>query len=193
MMSINARRLESEFSKWLEEEIYVSTGIQHYPRKRVILMFIHDLMEMIKQEGYKFRCEEKEMAMSWARYLFRLQRGLMSSCKLADNPDARPEDYYMYVYIFDEPRCRSFTNTWKDGDDFYNDRNGHVALQTAFYLAWYYVDINTSSKTSKVDEMLATSDSEGDERPKIRRRRGQLSDAYLDDQANAASKYNRWD
>lgn len=194
MISFNQRVLESKFSKWIEEEIYLSTGIQHGPRKYVILDFIHDLCELVKAHGYCFRASEKEMAQEWARYLFRCQYDLMKNRHVQANPQETPEDYDWFCNRFDYTVTEPFIRKWCEADDYTGSYAKQEALNNTFLFAWFFIDINASSQTAKVDEMMATSESEDDGKNKNRRgNKSKGNDPYLDDQANASSKYNRWD
>jgi hypothetical protein len=186
-MSYLRRVLNTKFSNWLDEEIYISKGLEHAPRKYVLWQFIEDLRSFVKSEGYEFRGRENEMVLTWARYIFRMKNHLRKNITLKRNPDERPEDYDWYCHKFDYENTTSFINQWKDCDDFEGDGK---LISDAFMLAWYFVDINASSETQKVDEMIGDSDAEEDF---PRRRDAKSSDPYLEDQANAASKYNRWD
>lgn len=192
MKSFTQRRLETEFKAWLDEEVYISKGIEHCPRKYVILEMIYELREFLQKEGYNFRTVEKDMAQDWARFLFRSQKGLLNGHKHARNPNETPEDYDMYYHLYDDDRWKPFLAKWKDNDDFCLNREGEMALLTLPEFGWFHVNISTSEPTARVDEMMAASDSEEDGAAKKRKPRTS-ADPYLEDLANAVSKQNRWD
>lgn len=188
-MSYNRRVLDSAFKKWLEEPVYTSYGIHQTPRKYAFLMFCEDLRTFLKQEGYVFYAKDSEMAIDLARYIFRMQRNLLAGHKINSNPDHTPEDFDMYCHLYDTRRWEWFLDAWKDMDDFSRNSNAVKIMSILPLFAWQFVDISASGPTRIVDEMNEESDSDGEERPRVRKDR----DPYLDDQANAANKYNRWD
>lgn len=191
-MSYNRRVMNTQFVNWLEEEIYTSKGLAHAPRKNVIWEFIEDLRSYIESGGYVFGVPVKELAQAWARYLFRVQHNLRKNLVFQRNPDERPEDYDWFCHKFDYENTGGFVNNWAGCDDF--SENPSI-INDAIMLAWYFVDINASSETQKVDELIGEADSE-DEATNTHRRQVKKKpngDPYLEDQANAASKYNRWD
>jgi hypothetical protein len=192
-LSFNRRRLQSEFHTWLSEDVYVSLGTEHAPRNIVLYWFIQDLRAMLGREGYNFRSSDKEMAQDWARYLFRAQRGLVRKDSLSKNPDGEKEDYEMYCHLLDDSKWKMFFDSWIQMDDFSLSRNGTNALFTSPQFAWFHIDINSSGPTQEVDDMLATSDSDGEGNGGSRKKRGPATDPYLADQANLAMKQNRWD
>lgn len=186
--------MESQFNAWLEEEVYTSQGIDHVPRKYLIWEFTGDLQEFLQSEGYQFRSNEKEIAQDWARFLFWAQKGLTNRQCYSKNPDASPEDCDMYYYLFDNERWDGFLSKWKDVDDFTKDRNCEVALHTVPVFIWFHVNIMTSDPTQKVDDMMGISDNDEDGSSQKRKFRGRRPyDPYLEDQANAINKQNRWD
>lgn len=189
-MSYNRRVLNTTFQNWLNEEIYTSKGLTHAPRKYVLWSFIEDLCTYIKSEGYSFGVPEKEIVQAWARYLFQ-QRNMRKQLAFKRNPDERPEDYDWYCHKFDFENVSPFVNEWTGCDDFPEDT---TILFDAFMFAWYFIDINSSSETQKVDELIG--DMESDEETTGQKqvvKKKPNGDPYLEDQANAASKYNRWD
>ena len=190
----NHRVLNTKFSKWLEEDVYISKGLEYAPRKYAMYWFIQDLREFVKSEGYVFRIDQTDMAHAWARYIFRVQYGLMKGKKLQANPDDTTEDYDWFCHNFDSVAIEPFVDTWKHADDYIVNRDSELALFNVFQFAWYYINIKASSATRKVDEMYDGNDSDEDGKPRGRStRNGKPRDPYLDDMANAASKYNRWD
>jgi hypothetical protein len=191
MLTFAQRRLQSDFKAWLDQEIYISKGFSHCPRKYMILDIINDISVFVKKEGYTFRTTEKEMAQDLARFLFRSQRGLLKGHKHARNPDETPEDYDMYCHLYDYSRWKPFLDSWQHADDFCQNREGELALATLPEFVWFHINIRTSTPTQKVDEMYAQSDSEDDS--KSIKRKAKYVDPYLEDQANNVSKQNRWD
>jgi hypothetical protein len=191
MSNYTRRVIESQFREWLEEEVYISKGLEYAPRKYAIYWFIEDLCDFIKAHGYTFRDQVKEIAQDWARFLFRAHNRLNVG-NPERNPDHSFEDYDWYFHRFDYPTTESFLKVWNDSDDYTKNTPSELLLANAFHFAWSYINIKASSETQKVDEMLEVSDS--DEEGQKRRRTGRNpADPYLEDQANAASKYNRWD
>jgi len=190
MPSYQTRIQQSAFENWLAKQIYYD-GIDYAPRSNVILTFIRDLRRFISSKGYSFRADEMTMAKEWARYLFLHQTQPSPKRYITKNPFARPEDYTMFCDLFDSENREPFEDMLVRNEDFDSSTfNGCKAIAAVFPFAWYYIDIDNSSATGIVDEMVEPSDSEEDtERPKARVH----SDPYLVDQANAASKYNRWD
>lgn len=190
MTNFQKRVQQSEFQAWLREHIYFE-GNSHAPRSQVLLTFIRDLRSFISSRGYVFRLDEIDMAKQWARYLFLHQRGLLNKGYILKNLNGRPEDYTFYCDTFDSENREAFEEMLLKIQDFDSSTyKGCKALAVVFPFAWYYVDINNSSATEIVDEMVDSIDSEEDmERPKRRN----PSDPYLADQANAWLKYNRWD
>lgn len=194
MMTNYIRRvLDTKYGQWLEEEVYISKGHEYAPRKNVILWFIQELCDFIKSEGYVFRAPLKDIAQSWARALFRSQHDLMKWRKVGTNPEHTTEDYDMYDHIFDTQRREPFINKWLLTDDYTMNHASRSLLFSVFDFAWYYINIRASTATQMVDQMWEASESD-EEGQKIRTtRNGRVNDAYLEDQANAVSKYNRWD
>jgi hypothetical protein len=190
-MSFNRRVLNTKFAEWIEEETYISKGVQYAPRKYVIYQFIQELCQYVGSMGYVFRASEKEMAQAWARYLFRAQNNLLKGMVIQQNPEDTPEDYDWFCHIFDYDGMEPFINKWKYSDDYNKEYNWVNCLYDAFLFAWYYVDIKASSATKNVDDIFAESESE--EEGKKGRLVRKTKDPYLDDQANMASKFNRWD
>lgn len=190
MRSYQNRIQQSAFENWLKEHIYYD-GMEYAPRSNVILTFTRDLRRFISSKGYSFRTDEVSMAKEWARFLFLHQTLSNPKRRFAKNPFARPEDYTMFCDIFDSEDREPFEEMLIRNQDFDPSTfEGCKAIAAVFPFAWYYIDINNSSVTEMVDEMLEGSDSEEEfDRPKAR----VPSDPYLVDQANAASKYNRWD
>lgn len=191
-MSYTHRVLNTRFTNWLEDEIYISKGLVHAPRKYVIMSFVEDLRTYIESGGYAFSVAVKEMSQEWARYLFRIQHNMRKNLTFQRNPDERAEDYDWFSHKFDYENTMPFVNHWVGCDDFGNNPS---ILQDAFMFAWYFVDINASSETRKVDELIGDSESEEDASNPQRRiaKKNANGDPYLEDQANATSKYNRWD
>jgi hypothetical protein len=191
MTNFHKRVQQSEFEAWLREHIYCE-GNSHAPRSQVILTFIRDLRSFISSKGYSFRIDDVSMAKQWARYLFLQQKGLLNKGHVLNkNQESRLEDYTLFCDYFDSENREAFEEMLHQIQDFDpSTSTGCKALAVVFPFAWYYVDINNSSATEIVDEMVDPIDSDEDmERP---RRRGP-SDPYLIDQANASLKYNRWD
>ena len=191
-MSFARRCLNSEFKAWLEEEVYISDGIQHMPRKYLLLEFVEAIQSFLKKEKYTFRSTESEMVLDWARFLFKMQRGLLSKMTYAKNPEAAPEDYDMYCYLYDSQRWAGFLRAWKSVDDYSTSSKGEMALQFAPLFAWFHVNIMTSGPTQKVDEMMGIGESD-EETPGPKKQKPRSDDPYLADQANAVNKMNRWD
>jgi hypothetical protein len=131
------------------------------------------------------------MAKNWARFLFLTQTEVGFKGHFAKNPLGRPEDYTMYCDLFDSESREAFEEMLCKIQDFDTSTyKGCRALASVFPFAWYHIDINNSSTTEIVDDMLEGSESEEEpERSRVRKQ----TDPYLVDQANAASKYNRWD
>jgi hypothetical protein len=192
MMSAYQNRIQqSAFNTWLDQAIYYD-GIAYARRANVILNYIRDLRMFIASKGYAFRTDEVSMAKAWARFLFLHQTRLHYRGNFAKNPLSRPEDYTMYCDQFDSQDREGFEELLARIEDFDpSTSKGCTALAAIFPFSWYYIDVNNSSATEMVDDMLEGSDGEedGDMRPK----RLAHADPYLVDQANAASKYNRWD
>ena len=190
MSNFQKRVEQSTFESWLSEHIYYD-GMLHAPRSNVILTFIRDLRTLISSKGYAFRMDDVDMAKQWARFLFLHQTRPVYKGRITDNPNGRPEDFIMFMDIFDSENRGPFEEMLVRIEDFDESTyKGCKALASVFPFAWYYVDINNSSMTEIVDEMLQPIDSDEDsDRPRLKAR----SDPYLIDQANAASKYNRWD
>lgn len=191
MSNYTRRVLETEFREWLEEQVYISKGLEYAPRKYVIHWFIEDLCEFITSQGYTFRPQTKEIAQDWARLLFRTHASMKVE-KLPLNPEHSFEDYDWYFHRFDYEVTEPFLKTWSYTDDYTRNRESENLLSSAFHFAWAYINIKASSETQKVDEMMDISDSDEDGSMRVRRSR-KPGDPYLEDQANAASKYNRWD
>jgi hypothetical protein len=189
MRNYQERIQQSALETWLNETIYCE-GVNYARRSQVILTFIRDLRGFISSKGYAFRMDEVTMAKGWARFLFLNQNRSIFKGHFQKNPLARPEDTTMFHDIFDSISREPFENMLIEIQDFDpSTSKGCHALAAVFPFAWYYIDINNSSPTEIVDDMLETSDSEEDDKPKTRLQ----TDPYLVDQANAASKYNRWD
>jgi hypothetical protein len=190
LRSFQNRIQQSAFEDWLAQPIYYD-GVAYAPRSTVILTCIRDLRGFISSKGYVFRMDDITMAKGWAQYLFLSQT--LSSFKghFRKNPLGRQEDYSMYCDLFDSEDREPFEEMLLRIQDFDpSTYQGCKALASVFPFAWYYIDINNSSVTEIVDEMVEPSDSDEDsDRPKTRVQ----ADPYLVDQANAASKYNRWD
>ena len=184
------RLQQSAFENWLAQQIYYD-GIEYAPRSNVILNFIRDLRRFISSKGYSFRADEVTMAKEWARFLFFHQTLPNPKRHITKNPSGRPEDYTMFCDLFDSEDREPFEEMLVQNQDFDPSTfQGCKALAAVFPFAWYYIDIDNSSATGIVDEMIDTSESEEDsDRPKMKKH----SDPYLVDQANATSKYNRWD
>lgn len=191
MSTYTRRSLESQFKSWLEEPTYISKGQEYAPRKYLLYWFMDELCEFIKSKGYVFRAQPNEITLDLARCLFRAHNNLKSRAYAA-NPDHSIEDYDWYCYRFDFEATESFFQKWNDTDDFMKNTSSSKLLRSAFDFAWDYINIRASSETLKVDEMLDVNDSDedGNMRGRTGRTRG---DPYLEDLANAASKYNRWD
>lgn len=192
MISFPRRCLESEFARWLKEPIYTSYGIDVAPRQHTLWMLIEDIRDFLGKEGYVFRENEKTMTLTWARYLFRLQKNLLSKTQFQGNPDDSIEDFDMYCHLFDQDRWTQFLSNWKWCDDFARNHRGSLALEMIPLFAWHFVDISTSGPTRIVDEMNEDSDSDADEKH-TRRKPKSAYDPYYEDQSNATSKFNRWD
>lgn len=190
MRSYQNRIQQTAFENWLAQHIYYD-GIECAPRSNVILTFIRDLRTFITSKGYSFRTDEVSMAKEWARFLFLHQTLPTPKRHITKNPFARPEDYTMFCDLFDSEDREPFEEMLVRNQDFDPSTfQGCKAIAAVFPFAWYYIDINNSSVTEMVDEMVESSDSEEDsDKPKKR----VPSDPYLVDQANATSKYNRWD
>lgn len=193
MSSYNRRVLDAKFSGWLEEEVYISKGYQYAPRKYVIVMFIQDLCDFISSKGYVFRDSVKDIAQDWARCLFRSQNNLMKNKIIQANPDHSAEDYELYSHRFDSMAVEYFLEKWLNTDDYTRNYPSRSLLFSAFDFAWYYVNIIASPATQLVDKMFEGSESDEDGQKTRSTRNGRVYDPYLEDQANAASKYNRWD
>ncbi len=191
MSNYNRRVLESKFRAWLEENVYISKGLEYAPRKYVIHWFIEDLCDYIKSYGYTISVQTKDMAQDWARLLFRTHNNMKLE-KLPLNPEHTYEEYDWYFHRCDYQATEPFLKTWSFTDDYTRTRASESLLASAFHFAWAYINIKASSETLKVDEMLDYSDSDEDGSQRVRRTRNP-GDPYLEDQANAASKYNRWD
>lgn len=188
--SYQNRIQQSAFENWLAEHIYYD-GMDYALRSNVILNYIRDLRGFISSKGYSFRTDEVTMAKAWARFLFLHQTLPSAKRQFAKNPLARPEDYTMFCDLFDSQDREPFEEMLVRIQDFDPSTfQGCKAIAAVFPFAWYYIDINNSSATEMVDEMLEGSDSEEDT---DRFKKRAPSDPYLADQANAASKYNRWD
>ena len=189
--NFHRRILTTQFAKWNEEEVYISKGLEYAPRKYAIYWFIQELCDFIKSHGYAIREQVNEIAQDWARLLFRAHNNLKGG-QMALNPDHSFEDYDWYFHRFDYLVTEPFLMKWNDTDDYTLNTASQNLLANVFHFAWAYINIKASSETLKVDEMLDVSDSdeEGHKRSRTGRNPG---DPYLEDQANAASKYNRWD
>lgn len=193
MSSYNRRVLDSKFGEWLEEDVYISKGVQYAPRKYVVVQFIDELMDFIESKGYVFRVPPKEIAQDWARYLFRSQNNLMKKKDLQNNPDYTREDFEWYIHAFDAQATENFLNKWLDTDDYTMNQACRTLLLSAFHFAWYYVNIGASKATEIVDQIFEGSESDEEGKKTRSTRNGRVNDPYLEDLANAASKYNRWD
>ncbi len=191
MTAYQNRVQQTAFENWLEQTIYYD-GIDYARRSNVILNYIRDLRTFIGSKGYTFRTDEVSMAKAWARFLFLHQTRMIRKGQFAKNPLGRPEDYTMFCDLFDSEDREPFEEILIRIQDFDpSTYKGCTALAAVFPFAWHYIDVNNSSATEMVDDMLEGSDSEedGEQRPRVRTQ----ADPYLVDQANAASKYNRWD
>ncbi len=191
MSTYNRRVLETQFRSWLDEPTYISKGHEYAPRKYVLYWFVEDLCDFIKSNGYVFRAQVKDIAQDWARALFRAQMNLKSR-PFELNPDHSFEDYDWYCHRFDYQAIEPFYLKWSETDDFTLNPSSWRLLHSAFDFAWGYINIKASSETQKVDEMVEYSESDDDGGTRHRTGRNP-ADPYLEDQANAASKYNRWD
>jgi hypothetical protein len=191
MSSYNRRVLESQFRSWLDESTYISKGHEYAPRKYVLYWFVEDLCDFVKSKGYVFRAQVKDMAQDWARSLFRAHKNLKSR-SFEQNPDHTFDDYDWYSHRLDYITTEPFFKKWSDTDDFSLNHSSSMLLYCAFDFAWGYINIRASSETLKVDEMVENSESDEDGTIRHRVTRNP-ADPYLEDQANAASKYNRWD
>ena len=190
MSNFHKRVQQSQYEAWLQSHIYYD-GMFHATRSQVILTFIRDLREFIASKGYSFRMDDVGMAKQWARYLFLHQTGVLTKKWSIKNLNGRPEDYMFFCDSFDSENREAFEEMLLKIQDFDpSTYTGCKALAVVFPFAWYYVDVNNSSATEIVDEMVDPFESDEDmERP----RRRNPSDPYLVDQANASLKYNRWD
>ena len=109
-----------------------------------------------------------------------------------DNNDARPEDYDMYMHRIGTEEWSQFMQKYNTIRDFdLTDAKGRFITYSMPNFAWYNVNIRDSAATQFVDDMIAGSDTEGDE-PRLSSR-NRIVDPYLIDQQNNVSKYNRWD
>lgn len=193
MSSYNRRMLDSKFGEWLEEDVYISKGIQYAPRKYVVIQFIDELMDFVKSKGYVFRVPLKEIAQDWARMLFRCQNNLMKNKHIRANPDHSSEDYDFYSHAFDIQETEAFREKWLNTDDYVMNHACRSLMFWAFDFAWYYVNIRASKATEVVDQIFEASESDEEGKKTRATRTHRVNDPYLEDQANAASKYNRWD
>lgn len=188
MSSYNRRVLETQFRKWLEEPTYISKGHEYAPRKYVLYWLVEELCAFIKSNGYVFRSQVKEVAQDWARYVFRAHNNIkLQPFQL--NPEHSFEDYDWYCHRFPYEITEPFIQKWNNTDDYTKNATSSMLLYNVFEFAWAHININASSETQKVDEIMELSESDEEGTNRIRRSR----DPYLEDQANAASKYNRWD
>ena len=189
--SFQMRIQQSKFDSWLAEHIYYDNGLHHAPRSNVILNFIRDLRGFITPKGYTFRADDVQIAKDWARFLFLNQTHAVKKGHFTKNPNGRPEDFTHFCDVFDSENREAFEEMLVQIQDFDPSTfTGCKALAAVFPFAWYYIDVNNSSATEIVDEMMEPSESDEDsDKPKRR----VVADPYLIDQANAASKYNRWD
>lgn len=190
MLSFARRVRQSKFSAWLREEIYVD-GLVTSLRQDAILNTIRQLRRFIQQNGYVFRTDDTTMAKDWAKFLFLLTESPDRKKVYLDNPDSRREDHDYFLHVINYETWAPFEEWLQRNQDYQPDiRSGRYALHSMIPFAWYYIDINNSSNTQIVDEMVEPSDSEEEDQPVKKR---VLVDPYLADQANSASKFNRWD
>ncbi len=110
----------------------------------------------------------------------------------AKNPDAAPEDFDMYCYLYDNDRWAPFLKVWRSVDDYSVCSTGTKVLELAPLFAWFHVNIMTSGPTQKVDDMMGISDSD-EENGATKKQKPKSDDPYITDMANAVSKQNRWD
>lgn len=190
ILNFHKRIQQTKFEAWLRTSIYYD-GMLYAPRSQVILTFIRDLREFVSSRGYSFRIDDVGMAKQWARYLFLHQTAVLNKGWRIKTLNGRPEDYMLFCDYFDSENREAFEEMLRKIQDFDPSTCiGCKALAVVFPFAWYYIDVNNSSATEIVDEMVDPLESDEDaERP----RRRNPSDPYLADQANASLKYNRWD
>ena len=191
MISNFQKRIQqTKFEAWLRSNIYYD-GMLYAPRSQVILTFIRDLRAFVSSRGYSFQIDDVGMAKQWARYLFLHQTGVLDKGWRTKTLNGRPEDYMLFCDYFDSENREAFEEMLRKIEDF--DPSTYIgckALAVVFPFAWHYIDVNNSSATEIVDDMVDPLESDEDaERP----RRRNPSDPYLADQANASLKYNRWD
>lgn len=193
MKSFNQRVQQTKFENWLHTRIYISKGCETNIRQDAIMDFIDDLRDFVQSKGYAFRQDRITIAKDWARFMFLIQEKSYRFAHFKDNENAIPEDYQLFNDTFTYEVSKSFLELYEDMEDYTIDSlSGPRILSSVFPFIWYYIDINNSKATRKVDSMMSDSDSDGgNENNTFGRKRN--DDPYLADQANASSKFNRWD
>jgi hypothetical protein len=156
----NRKLLQREFERWLEEPVALQ-NCDLMTREYSIHLFIQDLREFIESKGYAFRVDEKELAKAWARYRFKLYFGLYDGKQIFYKPcpNSHEEDLTMFQDKFDAFVWNKYLENIATWPDFGYDRpDNKKAMFNILNFIWYYIDIDNSKMTAKVDDMFVNSD-----------------------------------
>ena len=193
-MSFQRRLLQTEFEDWLNEFVYTGPGILTARRQTFLYGFTLDLIDFLKRYGYSITRAQKDVARDLSRFIFKSTRVSHTKLKFNTNKDERPEDFDMYIHRVGTEDWKRFFQEYCHMDDFdCTTTNGRFITYSMPCFAWYNVNINASDATHELDEQLASSDSEGEDATRGKKKKTPVSDPYLADQQNNVSKYNRWD
>lgn len=190
-MNYSRRVLNTEFNKWLDESVYYDGGVNVEKRKFILYQLCADLKGFLNNFGYSITYPEKDLMLCLARFIFKAQMTPYNTLKLMGNPDARQEDYDLFLHRLGTEEWNEFMNKYRNIADFdLTTAKGRFITYSIPSFAWFNVNIHDSVATQFVDDMLAGSDTE-DEYP--RQYKNRPVDPYLIDQQNNIHKYNRWD
>lgn len=193
-MNFQRRVLQTKFENWLREPVYTGAGLVVASRQSILYQFTLDLISFHKRFGYSITRPEKDVACELARFMFKTTLVPLSKLKFTKNKDERPEDFDMYIHRMGTEDWNRFFHEYSQMEDFdCSTANGRYITYSMPCFAWYNVNVNASEATRILDDQLASSDSEGEEAARARKKKNRVSDPYLTDQQNNVSKFNRWD
>jgi hypothetical protein len=182
MRSYYSRVLQTKFTTWLNEPVWVDQGLYKKRRQQMFYEFIWHLVGFMKANRYICYANEEEIAHDFVRLCFSVHT--QRPYKYIVNGDA--EDRTQFHDVFTSEKGEEFWNQWDDFDEFSLDTKlGSYVRSHLFVYMWQFVDISALSMT------LRTDDESDHEEPKFNAR-GRV-DPYLLDQAHTTSKYGRWE
>jgi len=159
--------------RWLTEEIPVD-DTQASRQLLITELVKHGIRPLFMRYGYAFACNDTRIGECVARTLYYKSGGRRYDIL---NYDYRNEDKDHYYYMLDDDVWEEFWETWGCWSDV--DENSQVNREKIRLCLWDLLNLEQSSPTEDVDEMLGLNDEEG----------GQSTakvaiDPYLNDAAN---------